>query len=110
MVGGVVYVRGPVSTYPKDIKCLELEQEDIDFLNSGMDEFLGRYGMTKDAAVRIATLFLIALLSIIYVMGRGSGTSVTDAPVAGDSITGTTAAPGQEEGGMPAEIPEFGNE
>ena len=85
-----------------------------------MDEFLGRYGMTKDAAVRIATLFLIALLSIIYVMGRGSGTSVTDAPVAGDSITGTTAAPGQEEGGMPAEesgeiqVPtgggEFGNE
>ena len=42
MVGGVVYVRGPVSTYPKDIKCLELEQEDIDFLNSGMDEFLGK--------------------------------------------------------------------
>ena len=85
-----------------------------------MDEFLGRYGMTKDAAVRIATLFLIALLSIIYVMGRGSGTSVTDAPVAGDSITGTTAAPGQEEGGMPAkesgeiQVPtgggEFGNE
>ena len=85
-----------------------------------MDEFLSRYGMTKDAAVRIATLFLIALLSIIYVMGRGSGTSVTDAPVAGDSITGTTAAPGQEEGGMPAEesgeiqVPtgggEFGNE
>ena len=85
-----------------------------------MDEFLGRYGMTKDAAVRIATLFLIALLSIIYVMGRGSGTSVTDAPVAGDSITGTTAAPGQEEGGMPVEesgeiqVPtgggEFGNE
>ena len=85
-----------------------------------MDEFLGRYGMTKDAAVRIATLFLIALLSIIYVMGRGSGTSVTDAPVAGDSITGTTAAPGQEEGGIPAEesgeiqVPtgggEFGNE
>lgn len=42
MVGGVVYVRGPVSTYPKDIKCLALDQEDIAFLDGGMDEFLGK--------------------------------------------------------------------
>lgn len=40
MVGGVVYVRGPVSSYPADICYLDLEQEDIDFLAGGMDEFL----------------------------------------------------------------------
>ena len=40
MVGGVVYVRGPISSYPADIRYLDLEQEDIDFLAGGMDEFL----------------------------------------------------------------------
>lgn len=42
MVGGVVYVRGPVNSIPADIKYLDLEQEDIDFLAGGMDEFLGK--------------------------------------------------------------------
>ena len=42
MVGGVVYVRGPITDYPKDIKCLELDQEDIEFLTAGMEEFLAK--------------------------------------------------------------------
>ena len=42
MVGGVVYVRGPIADYPKDIKCLSLDQDDIDFLASGMKEFLDK--------------------------------------------------------------------
>lgn len=42
MVGGVVYVRGKISTYPKDILCLELDGGDIDFLNDGLDEFLNK--------------------------------------------------------------------
>lgn len=40
MVGGVVYVRGPISGYPADIRYLDLDQSDIDFLAGGMDEFL----------------------------------------------------------------------
>ncbi len=39
MVGGVVYVRGPIDTYPADIKYADLD-DDIAFLDSGMDEFL----------------------------------------------------------------------
>lgn len=42
MVGGVVYVRGKISTYPKDIQCLELDEEDIKFIDGGLDEFLNR--------------------------------------------------------------------
>ncbi|HCB92318.1 MAG TPA: 4Fe-4S ferredoxin [Selenomonas sp.] len=44
MVGGVVYVRGPISTYPADIRCLELDEEDISFLSGGMGEFLEKIG------------------------------------------------------------------
>ena len=40
MVGGVVYVRGPIDTYPADIKYADLDDDDIAFLDSGMDEFL----------------------------------------------------------------------
>lgn len=42
MVGGVVYVRGPVSSYPADICYLDLDESDIEFLAGGMDEFLGK--------------------------------------------------------------------
>ena len=44
MVGGLVYVRGPISTYPSDIRCLNLEEEDIAFLDGGMEEFLEKIG------------------------------------------------------------------
>ena len=40
MVGGVVYFRGAVSTYPDDIRCLALDADDIAFLKSGMNHFL----------------------------------------------------------------------
>ena len=40
MVGGVVYVRGPIDTYPADIKYTDLDDDDIAFLDGGMDEFL----------------------------------------------------------------------
>ena len=79
------------------------------------DEFLGRYGLTKEVAVRIATLFLIALLSVIYVMGRGSskapasdpanvGSSMTDFESAGeqpDDDTGTEQSQDAEESEVP---------
>ena len=44
MVGGVVYVRGPISTYPADICYLDLDADDIDFLSGGMGEFLDKVG------------------------------------------------------------------
>ena len=41
MVGGVVYVRGPVaSSLPADIRELELEDADKEFLRAGMPDFL----------------------------------------------------------------------
>ena len=70
MVGGTVYVRGPVPALPKDIVCTELAQEDIDFLLSlrytiptgvetltgftsmdiaELEGFVLRYGLAMDA-------------------------------------------------------------
>ena len=40
MVGGVVYVRGEISDYPEDIRCLELDADDVAFLKSGLNPFL----------------------------------------------------------------------
>lgn len=41
MVGGVVYVRGPISDdYPEDIRCLPLDADDVAFLAKGMTRFL----------------------------------------------------------------------
>lgn len=42
MVGGTVYFRGKVSTYPKDIQCLELDESDKKFLGGGLEEFLNK--------------------------------------------------------------------
>ncbi len=44
MVGGVVYVRGAIGNVPKDIKKLPLDEQDIEFLEGGMDEFLEHIG------------------------------------------------------------------
>ena len=44
MVGGLVYFRGAISTYPADIRCLELDDEDIEFIQKGLGEFLGKIG------------------------------------------------------------------
>lgn len=72
------------------------------------DEYLGRYGLTKEIAVRIATLFLIVLLSVIYVMGRGSkNTASAPAPAnAGSAATGFDSAeeqPDDETGAVPSQ-------
>ena len=50
MVGGLVYVRGPIATYPADIKCLELEAEDKDFLSAGLGDFLAAIDRSELAA------------------------------------------------------------
>lgn len=44
MVGGVVYVRGPIDQLPGDVRPHPLAQEDIDFLAGGMDQFLAAVG------------------------------------------------------------------
>lgn len=44
MVGGVVYVRGKVGTYPENIVLHELDENDIAFLENGMGEFLSKIG------------------------------------------------------------------
>jgi NADPH-dependent glutamate synthase beta subunit-like oxidoreductase/glutamate synthase domain-containing protein 3/ferredoxin len=40
MVGGTVYFRGKASGYAKDLKLSELDDEDIEYLSSNMDDFL----------------------------------------------------------------------
>lgn len=41
MVGGTVYVRGPIGKLPSNVKLIEtLEKEDWDFLSAGMPKFL----------------------------------------------------------------------
>jgi NADPH-dependent glutamate synthase beta subunit-like oxidoreductase/ferredoxin len=42
MVGGTVYVRGPVEGLSPDVWLLDLDQADKDFLQQGMPEFLRR--------------------------------------------------------------------
>ncbi len=40
MVGGIVYFRGKANGYASDIKLLDLEADDIAFLENGLDPFL----------------------------------------------------------------------
>ncbi len=40
MVGGVVYVRGPVAQLPDDLRLVGIDQDDITFLDRGLDDFL----------------------------------------------------------------------
>ena len=44
MVGGTVYVRGTFGELPADISASDLNDEDISFLSSGLDEFLTKIG------------------------------------------------------------------
>ena len=67
------------------------------------DEFLGRYGITKETAVRIATLFLIVLLSLIYVMGRGRSNTAPDLSGAGEDMTGIETVEEQIDDGTAEE-------
>ncbi len=48
MVGGVVYVRGDAGEYAQDdVELLELDEEDIAWLDRGMDAFLKAVGRTE---------------------------------------------------------------
>lgn len=47
MVGGVVYFRGPVGEPPEDVALLDLDAEDILWLERGMDAFLENIGKSK---------------------------------------------------------------
>ncbi|MDR2851380.1 MAG: FAD-dependent oxidoreductase [Desulfovibrio sp.] len=40
MVGGIVYFRGRVTALPADVRVSALDQEDIAWLNAGLDDFL----------------------------------------------------------------------
>lgn len=40
MVGGVVYVRGPVATLPSDVLLVDIDRDDVLFLQRGLEDFL----------------------------------------------------------------------
>ena len=84
-----------------------------------LDEFLSRYGLTKEMSVRIATLFLIAVLSVIYVLGRGSSGASSDTSYAGEGMTGSEITQDQgvdgtqtdpSQGGEQTELPTGGGD
>ena len=66
-----------------------------------MDLFLDKFGLTKETGVKIATLFLVVVLSLIYVIGRGrSGGSSSPSP-SGEGAAGETfsVSPESEDDG-----------
>ena len=68
---------------------------------NAMDLFLDKFGLTKETGVKIATLFLVVVLSLIYVIGRGrSGGSSSPSP-SGEGAAGETfsVSPESEEDG-----------
>ena len=75
-----------------------------------LDEFLGKYGLTKETAVRIATLFLIVVLSVIYVLGRGSSKTAPDHTGAGTGTTGIESVEEQVDDGTVTEPSEDSEE
>ncbi|MDO5536778.1 MAG: FAD-dependent oxidoreductase [Desulfovibrionaceae bacterium] len=50
MVGGVVYVRGPVAELPSDLRLVDIDQDDIAFLDRGLDDFLDSVQQKKRRA------------------------------------------------------------
>ena len=94
----------------EDARLLKRYREDMP---DQIDETLGRYGLSKDAAVRLGTLLLIVILSVIYVAGRGRQPAVdTTVPRAGEGATGTPAFQQTEEEGTEdaGEIPAAGGD
>lgn len=47
MVGGTVYFRGPVSDIPPDVEILPIDEKDIAWLESGLEEFLDKIGGSR---------------------------------------------------------------
>lgn len=94
----------------EDARLLKRYREDMP---DQIDETLGRYGLSKDAAVRLGTLLMIVILSVIYVAGRGRQPAVdTTVPRAGEGATGTPAFQQTEEEGAEdaGEIPAAGGD
>ena len=75
-----------------------------------IDGFLSRYGLTKEMSVRIATLFLIAILSVIYVLGRGSSSVSSDTSYAGEGMTGSEITQDQGVDGRQTEPAQGGDQ
>ena len=75
-----------------------------------IDGFLSRYGLTKEMSVRIATLFLIAILSVIYVLGRGSSNVSSDTSYAGEGMTGSEITQDQGADGRQTEPAQGGDQ
>ena len=75
-----------------------------------IDGFLSRYGLTKEMSVRIATLFLIAILSVIYVLGRGSSNVSSDTSYAGEGMTGSEITQDQGVDGRQTEPAQGGDQ
>ena len=79
----------------------------------GADIFLGHYGLTKETTVRIATLFLIAILSVVYVTGRDNSSAPDTAAqeMDGTSADGEmTSEETPEESSGESEIPTGGGD
>ena len=105
--------RVPVRTETREVRedqprrILSREEEEIrqarrirryyEDQEDGLDRFLGKFGISRETAVRIATLFLIAVLSVIYVMGRGDAKDRAGSAAPGSGMTGAESAP--EAGG-----------
>ncbi|MDO4417486.1 MAG: zinc-ribbon domain-containing protein [Eubacteriales bacterium] len=85
--------------YLRKVRAARARRRAQEDAQDGFDRFLGKYGLTKEIAVRIATLFLIALLSMIYVLGRG-GSTANAGSLPADGMTGVPAlAEPDAEGG-----------
>lgn len=47
MVGGEIFVRGPVADLPEDVELVELDPGDIDWLDNGLDDFLEKVNRVR---------------------------------------------------------------
>ena len=65
-----------------------------------LDLFLDKFGLTKETGVKIATLFLIVVLSLVYVIGRSRSGGSNSASPSGQGEAGETfsVSPESEEG------------
>ena len=68
--------------------------------SDAMDLFLDKFGITKETGVKIATLFLVVVLSLVYVIGRSRSGGSSSASPSGQGEAGETfsVSPESEEG------------
>ena len=70
----------------------------------------GSLGGLEEMSVRIATLFLIAILSVIYVLGRGSSGASSDTSYEGEGMTGSEIIQDQGVDGRQTEPAQDGDQ